>query len=202
MTTPARLYTLCAADREIFPPPRRATEAGRGLAGALLLQAALAGRLDLSGGRVRPTGRGSRGDPVLDAFVGRIEASARDRPPRDWVERLGPYALAALRAGALPGAGRPSSAQAAPDPAGARERVRRAVDRPDPSGLSAVAAGALLAASGLHRGCWPHLSRGEAHKRTLRAVAALGSAGLPAVRAATAVHRSLSGSAGALAFPG
>lgn len=110
MTAPAQLYALCAAAHGSFPPPRRETETGRGLAGAMLLQGALAGRLDLYGDRVRPTGRGRRGDPALDAFLAQIEASSRDRTPSDWVERLGPAALAA------PG---PDCSRAAPDrPAG------------------------------------------------------------------------------------
>ncbi|MFE0577425.1 hypothetical protein [Streptomyces sp. NPDC058874] len=76
------------------------------------------------------------------------------------------------------------------------------MEDPDRSAPHAVAAGALIAASGLHDLCWPGLTRDEASRRTLRAVAALGPAGLPAARAATAVSHSLTGSAGALAFPG
>lgn len=105
MTTPAQFYALCAAAHGSFPPPRRETETGRGLAGAMLLQGALAGRMDLSGDRVRPTGRGRNGDPVLDAFLAYIEASARDRAPSNWVERLGPAALAAPARGCARAAG-------------------------------------------------------------------------------------------------
>ncbi|MFD3720051.1 GPP34 family phosphoprotein [Streptomyces sp. NPDC058674] len=197
MTTPAHLYALCVAAHGSFPPPRRETETGRGLAGAMLLQGVLAGRLELSGDRVRPTGRGRRDDPVLDAFLARVEASARDRALSDWVERLGPAALVTAS----------SSSSSRPVPAGLRppealRRVRRSVGDPDRSVRHAVAAGALIAASGLHDLCWPGLSRREATRHTLWAVAALGPAGLPAARAATAVSRSLSGSAGALAFHG
>ncbi|MFF4445718.1 GPP34 family phosphoprotein [Streptomyces sp. NPDC001502] len=202
MTAPAQLYALCAAAHGSFPPPRREIETGRGLAGAMLLQGALAGRLDLHGDRVRPTGRGRRGDPALDAFLARIEASPRDRAPSDWVERLGPAALAAPRPGLLPGSAGPPGGRAGIRPAEALSRVRRSVAEPGRSALHAVAAGALLAAAGLHDLCWPGLSRDEASRDTLRAVAALGSAGLPVARAATAVSRSLSGSAGAFAFPG
>ncbi|MFZ3474309.1 GPP34 family phosphoprotein [Streptomyces sp. 4.24] len=217
MTTPAQLYALCAAADGSFPPPRRETETGRGLAGAMLLQGVLAGRLDLSGDRVRPTGRGRRGDPVLDAFLARVEASVRDREPSDWVERLGPAALASASSAAacacspsrpvlLAGGEGPPAGLRPPE---ALRRVRRSVGDPDRSVRHAVAevaaevaAGALIAASGLHDLCWPGLSRREATRHTLRAVAALGPAGLPAARAATAVSRSLSGSAGALAFHG
>ncbi|WP_162688782.1 MULTISPECIES: GPP34 family phosphoprotein [unclassified Streptomyces] len=214
MTTPAQLYALCAAAHGSFPPPRRETETGRGLAGAMLLQGVLAGRLDLSGDRVRPTGRGRRGDPVLDAFLARVEASARDREPSDWVERLGPAALASSSSSSsscsasaasssrpvlLPGGAGPPAGLRPPE---ALRRVRRSVGDPDRSVRHAVAAGALIAASGLHDLCWPDLSRREATRHTLRAVAALGPAGLPAARAATAVSRSLSGSTGALAFHG
>ncbi|MFE0601936.1 GPP34 family phosphoprotein [Streptomyces sp. NPDC058892] len=202
MTTPAQFYALCAAAHGSFPPPRRETETGRGLAGAMLLQGALAGWLDLSGDRVRLTGRGRNGDPVLDAFLTHIEASARDRAPSDWVERLGPAALAAPRPGRYPGGGQSPGGRAGIRPPEALRRVRRSVEDPDRSAPHAVAAGALIAASGLHDLCWPGLTRDEASRRTLRAVAALGPAGLPAARAATAVSHSLTGSAGALAFPG
>ncbi|WP_327280881.1 GPP34 family phosphoprotein [Streptomyces sp. NBC_01205] len=202
MTTPAQFYALCAAAHGSFPPPRRETETGRGLAGAMLLQGALAGRMDLSGDRVRPTGRGRNGDPVLDAFLAYIEASARDRAPSNWVERLGPAALAAPRPGLCPGGGQSPGGRTGIRPSEALRRVRRSVEDPDRSAPHAVAAGALIAASGLHDLCWPGLTRDEASRRTLRAVAALGPAGLPAARAATAVSHSLSGSAGALAFPG
>ncbi|MER6253446.1 GPP34 family phosphoprotein [Streptomyces sp. NPDC001584] len=202
MTAPAQLYALCAAAHGSFPPPSRETETGRGLAGAMLLQGALTGRLDLYGDRVRPTGRGRRGDPALDAFLARIEASPRDRAPSDWVERLGPAALAAPRPGLLPGSAGPPGGRAGIRPSEALSRVRRSVAEPGRCALHAVAAGALLAATGLHDLCWPGLSRDEASRRTLRAVAALGSAGLPVACAATAVSHSLSGSAGAFAFPG
>ncbi|MET9686912.1 GPP34 family phosphoprotein [Streptomyces sp. NPDC006514] len=202
MTAPAQLYALCAAAHGDFPPPRRAAETGRGLAGAMLLQGVLAGRLDLYENRVRPTGRGRRGDPVLDAFLAHVERSPRDRASTDWVERLGPAALAAPRPGLLPGTAEPPGRRAGIRPCEALQRVRGAVAEPDRSALHAVAAGALLAASGLHDLCWPALSRDEASRRTLRAVAALGPAGLPVARAATAVSHSLSGSAGVLAFPG
>ncbi|MFE5556461.1 GPP34 family phosphoprotein [Streptomyces sp. NPDC056544] len=268
MTAPAQLYALCAAAHGDFPPPRRAAETGRGLAGAMLLQGVLAGRLDLYEDRVRPTGRGRRGDPVLDAFLAHVERSPRDRAPTDWVEHLGrlfwilsaepaasgamgspqarraegkhgkaevrtvywacsgapttrpgavpgvagrarserdgpgPEALAAPRPGLLPGGAEPPGRRAGIRPCEALQRVRGAVAEPDCSALHAVAAGALLAASGLHDLCWPALSRDEASRRTLRAVAALGHAGLPVARAATAVSHSLSGSASTLAFPG
>ncbi|MFA7767395.1 hypothetical protein [Streptomyces sp. NRRL S-448] len=138
MTAPALLYALCAAAHGSSPPLRRETEAGRGLAGAML----------------------------------------------------------------LPGSAGPPGGRAGIRPTEALRRVRRSVEEPDRSVLRAVAAGALLAPSGLHDLCWPGLSRDEAPRRTLRAVAAPGSGGLPVARAATAASPALSGSAGAFAFPG
>ncbi|MEV0415175.1 GPP34 family phosphoprotein [Streptomyces sp. NPDC050448] len=204
MTGTPLLFALCAAAYGRFPPPRREAETGRGLAGALLVQGTLSGRLEWDGDRVRPTGRGSTGDPALDEALVRLGLSARERAPADWVARLGPWALARLHPGpALPqdavGA-RPDWAD--PRPRQALHRVREAVRRPADAGVPAVAAGALLAASGLHGAAWPGWSAAEASRRTARAMAALGPAGMPAIRAAAAVSDSRRASAAALAFPG
>ncbi|MEW2087448.1 GPP34 family phosphoprotein [Streptomyces sp. NPDC005283] len=90
MTATPLLFALCAAAQGCFPPPRREIETGRGLAGALLLQGALAGRLELYADRVRLTGPGGTGDPALDDALAQLGRSARQRDPADWVERLGP----------------------------------------------------------------------------------------------------------------
>ena len=50
-----------------------------GLAGAVLLELALSGRLDVVDGRLSLTGLGLPGDPVLDAVVTQI-ADRKDRP--------------------------------------------------------------------------------------------------------------------------
>ncbi|MFD0268807.1 GPP34 family phosphoprotein [Streptomyces sp. NPDC127106] len=200
MTATPQLYALCAAADGCFPPPRREAEAGRALAGALLFEGALAGRLELHGDRVLPKSGARTGDPALDVLFARVAASPRPRAPADWVERLGPWALALPRPGPLPGA--PPDGPAGPQTRAARQRVADAVREPRRAVLPAVAAGALLAASGLHDACLPGLSRAQAARLTSAAVAALGPVGVPVAAAARAVSRSLRASAASLAFPG
>ncbi|MEU6892329.1 GPP34 family phosphoprotein [Streptomyces sp. NPDC046557] len=204
MTATPRLYTLCAAAVDgHFPPARREIEAGRGLVGALLVQGALAGRLELRRDRVRLTGRGGSGDPALDEFLDRLRSSSPGyRTPADWVRALGLWALAALHPGSRP-PGRPAPpSHLRMRPGEALRTVRTAVEEPGPDVLTAVAAGALLTATGLHGPAWPDLARAEAARRSLRSAAALGPAGVPVALAATAVSDSLRSSATALAFPG
>ncbi|MEW2418275.1 GPP34 family phosphoprotein [Streptomyces sp. NPDC046866] len=202
MTAAPRLYALCALADGCFPPAHREVETGRGLVGALLVQGALAGRLELHRDRVRPTRHGPAHDPLLEAFLTRLCTSRRDRTPAGWARRLGPWALAAVRPGVAP-AGRPVPGdRLGMQPAEALRRVRSALREPDAAAPTAVAVGALLAASGLHHLLLPGTTRAEAHRRTARAVGALGPAGVPAARAAAAVSDSLEGSAAALAFPG
>ncbi|MFF1339704.1 GPP34 family phosphoprotein [Streptomyces sp. NPDC058290] len=205
MTGTPLLFALCAAAHGRYPPPHREAETGRGLAGALLIQGALAGRLQLDDNRVRSTGHGRTDDPVLEEALDRLGPSARGRAPADWVERLGPWALTRLHPGpTLP----PGGVGTRPDPADPRSRealrrVREAVQGPADAGVAAVAAGALLAAAGLHAVAWPEWSAAEASRRTARAVARLGPAGAPVVRAAAAaVSDSRRAAAAALAFPG
>lgn len=135
MTGTPLLFALCAAAHGRYPPPHREAETGRGLAGALLIQGALAGRLQLDDNRVRSTGHGRTDDPVLEEALDRLGPSARGRAPADWVERLGPWALTRLHPGpTLP----PGGVGARPDPADPRprealRRVREAVQgRPMP----------------------------------------------------------------------
>lgn len=202
MTATPQLYALCAGADGCFPPPRREAEAGRGLVGALLVQGALADRLELHRDRVRPTGRGPSGDPVLDAFLARLEASPRERAPADWAQGLDSWALGALRSGSRP----PGPAVPGHRPGALRQealrRVRTAIREPDAADVAAVAAGALLVASGLHRYALPGLSRSAASRSGGRAVDALRAAGLPVALASSAVSASLRSSAAALAFPG
>ncbi|MGW0747997.1 GPP34 family phosphoprotein [Streptomyces sp. NPDC002587] len=197
MTSTPLLFALCTAARGRFPPRRREIETGRGLAGALLLQGALAGRLELSRDRVLVLRRDSTGDPALDGALQLIGAAARERAPTAWVERLGPWALDRLRTELD---GWPASDDLRPGRA--LRLVREAVDHPAGSGVPTVAAAELLAAAGLARIGWPEVSAARAGRRTARAVAGLGPAGAPVACVSAAVSGSLSSATAALVFPG
>ncbi|MFE2293866.1 GPP34 family phosphoprotein [Streptomyces sp. NPDC059452] len=195
MTGIPLLLALCAAAQGCFPPTRREIETGRGLAGALLLQGALAGRLELYTDRVRVTGPGGTGDAALDEALARIGRASRQRGPAHWVERLGPWALARLHPG-------PALRASGTAPGLALRQVREAVREPTAERLPAVAAGALLTASGLHAVGWPGLTAAGAEQRTAGAVASLGATGTLVARASAAVADSRASSAAALAFFG
>jgi hypothetical protein len=59
-----------------------------GLAGAVLMDLMLAGRLGLAGGQVVVTDATPTGDPVLDEVLATIGAAKSAEPPQEWVERL------------------------------------------------------------------------------------------------------------------
>ncbi|MGK5737627.1 GOLPH3/VPS74 family protein [Micromonospora sp. URMC 103] len=61
---------------------------GYGLAGALLLELTLAGRLTVTDGRVTVTGAEPLGEPLLDDALARIASDGKRRKPKDWVGRL------------------------------------------------------------------------------------------------------------------
>lgn len=61
---------------------------GFGLAGALLLELALAGRVTVADGRLVVTGTDPLGTPLLDDALARIAADPKRRRPRDWVRLL------------------------------------------------------------------------------------------------------------------
>ncbi|MFI6823049.1 GPP34 family phosphoprotein [Micromonospora sp. NPDC050187] len=60
-----------------------------GLAGAALLELALAGRVEVVDDRVVVTDPTPVGQPVLDAALTRLGAEAKRRRPKDWITRLG-----------------------------------------------------------------------------------------------------------------
>ncbi|WP_073919715.1 GPP34 family phosphoprotein [Streptomyces sp. CB00455] len=197
MTSTPLLFALCATARGPFPPRRRETETGLGLVGALLLQGALAGRLELSRDRVLVLRGEGTGDAVLDEALQRMGAAARERAPAAWVERLGPWALERLRTGLD---GRPAAGALLPDQAW--RLVREAVEHPARLGVPAVAAAELLTAAGLARIGWPEMSAASAGRRTARAVAGLGPAGEPVARISATVSETLSSARAALTFSG
>ena len=59
-----------------------------GVAGALLSELNLAGRLALDGTVVRAAGAVPAADPILDGLFADIASAPRSRTPRDWVTRL------------------------------------------------------------------------------------------------------------------
>jgi hypothetical protein len=60
-----------------------------GLAGALLVELALAGRVAVTDGRLVVTDPTPTGRPLLDGALDRIGAEAKPRRPKDWIGRLG-----------------------------------------------------------------------------------------------------------------
>ncbi|WP_433222614.1 GOLPH3/VPS74 family protein [Dactylosporangium sp. CS-047395] len=59
-----------------------------GLAGAVLLDLMLAGRLDLAEQRVTVTDPAPTGDPVTDGALTRIAGAGKPRKPDDWIQPL------------------------------------------------------------------------------------------------------------------
>jgi hypothetical protein len=59
-----------------------------GLAGAVLLELALAGRLEVREGRVSVIDPAPTGDPVVDGALASIRADDKSRRPKEWVTRL------------------------------------------------------------------------------------------------------------------
>ncbi|GAA5187501.1 hypothetical protein GCM10023322_36010 [Rugosimonospora acidiphila] len=59
-----------------------------GLAGAVLVELALAGRVEVADGMLTVVDRAPTGDPVLDATLARIAEREPPRTPKDWVGDL------------------------------------------------------------------------------------------------------------------
>ncbi|GAB3206302.1 GOLPH3/VPS74 family protein [Marinactinospora thermotolerans] len=64
-----------------------------GLAGAMLAEMAILGRIDLSGDRVTVTDTTPTGDPQIDALLDRIAQEAKPRKVQWWVEKIKSSAL-------------------------------------------------------------------------------------------------------------
>jgi hypothetical protein len=60
-----------------------------GLAGAVLLELALAERFDVRDGRIVVADASPVGDPVLDGALARVAGDKKARKPSDWVQKLG-----------------------------------------------------------------------------------------------------------------
>ncbi|GAA0808480.1 GOLPH3/VPS74 family protein [Spirilliplanes yamanashiensis] len=64
------------------------TELEYGLGGALLLELALAGRVDVDGNRVVVVDASPVGEPLIDAALARVAAEQKPRKPGHWVDKL------------------------------------------------------------------------------------------------------------------
>jgi hypothetical protein len=79
---------LLLAYKDDGTPEGDADAVDYGLAGAVLMDLMLAGRVDLAESRVVVTDAAPTGDPVLDEVLTKIAAAAKPAPPQDWVQEL------------------------------------------------------------------------------------------------------------------
>ncbi|WP_062347224.1 GOLPH3/VPS74 family protein [Herbidospora yilanensis] len=79
---------LLGYDEKTGRPTIGSTELNAGLAGALLAELAIKGRLSLADKKVVVTDPTPVGDPELDAALARIAAEAKVRKPEWWVDKL------------------------------------------------------------------------------------------------------------------
>jgi hypothetical protein len=68
---------------------QRTTEVPYALGGALLMDLALSGRIDVSNNKVVVRDAGAVGDELLDSSLQTLSASKKDRDPKHWVRKLG-----------------------------------------------------------------------------------------------------------------
>ncbi|MGC9667949.1 GOLPH3/VPS74 family protein [Planosporangium sp. 12N6] len=158
---------------------------GYGLAGALLMELALAGRVDVADKRVTVTDAAPTGDPVVDEALARI--GAEHRKPQDWVIRLakglpGRLLDGLVEAGVLrreqdrvlwvfPRTRYPSATGAQPEPeTETRDRLRAAVTGDGPVDPRTAALCALVRAVRLEKTAVPGVPAKQVRER-LKAVA-------------------------------
>ncbi|TKK84373.1 GPP34 family phosphoprotein [Herbidospora galbida] len=79
---------LLGYDEQKGQPTIGSTELNAGLAGALLAELAIKGRLSLADKKVVVTDETPVGEPELDAALARIAAEAKVRKPEWWVDKL------------------------------------------------------------------------------------------------------------------
>src|SRR5690242_6826033 len=83
----AEEFLLLAYDDD-GTPLTDGTHLDNGLGGALLLELALAGRVDVADKKVVVLDSAATGDPMLDGALGRIRAEDRGRRPGHWVTKF------------------------------------------------------------------------------------------------------------------
>ncbi|MDY7086169.1 MAG: GPP34 family phosphoprotein [Actinomycetota bacterium] len=80
-------FTLLAYDDD-GTPLTDGTHLDHGLGGGLLLELAMAGRVDVVGKKVVALGTSPTGDPLVDAALMRIVAEDKPRKPGHWVSKF------------------------------------------------------------------------------------------------------------------
>jgi hypothetical protein len=177
----AEELTLLAYDDD-GTPGTDGTHLDNGLGGALLLELALAGRVDVRDKRVVVVDANPTGDPLVDEALGRIAAEERGRKPGHWVSKFAgqtrPKVLDTLvRQGVLtvekdkvlgvfPRKRYPSPHGAEPvAEAQARQRMRAALLGSGPVEPRTAALCALVAATGLERKVFADLDRKQVKTR-------------------------------------
>ncbi|MEU4566044.1 GPP34 family phosphoprotein [Micromonospora sp. NPDC023956] len=155
---------------------------GYGLAGAVLLDLTLAGRIEVADDRVVVVDPSPLGQPTLDAALTRIGAEAKRRRPKDWITRLsgdlrGPVLDELVEAGVLRReAGRvlglfprtrfPSTTGVEPAAeASARQRMHLAVATDGPVPARTAALVSLTRAVGLDRKLFRDLPKDQVKRR-------------------------------------
>ncbi len=156
------------------------TELDRGVAGALIVELALAGRLAVEDNRLVVRNASPTGDPELDAALHRIAEEDKRRKPKWWVEKLDSKQVneRVLTRLAERGVLReethrilgflPTTRYPAQDPgleSEVRERLYRAVMGADQPDDHTVALAALLHACGLSRKVIPEVDRATLKRR-------------------------------------
>lgn len=156
-----------------------------GLGGALLLELALAGRVDVVDKRVVVADPAPLGNPLVDGALERIRAEGRSRKPKDWVSKLSkrtrdPVLRQLVAAGILESEEdkvllvfsrtRYPAAHGVEPPVEteARQRLRAAITgTADPDARTAALC-ALVGAVGLDRKVFPDLPRKQVKERLKR----------------------------------
>lgn len=150
------------------------THLDHGLTGALLMDLALAGRIDVTGGHVVVTNPAATDHPLTDAALARIRQERRSREPQDWIVRLSRDVRSAVLSRLVEtGLLRretdrllklfPRTRYPAPDglespvETNARERMREAVTGPGPVEPGTAALCGLVGAMGWARRALPDL---------------------------------------------
>jgi hypothetical protein len=152
------------------------THLDNGLGGAVLLELALAGRVDIADKKVIVADRAPTGDPLLDAALTRIADELKPRKPGHWISKLAkdarPLVLDKLVAdgvltmqkdrvlGLFPRTKFPSAYGVEPPvETDARQRMRAAVERSGEVDARTAALCALVAATDLDRKVFADLDR-------------------------------------------